>query len=139
MGPSRSRSSLSSNSVRELGAHFSLLSKLAGLSSLLAVNRNQMPLPKYPNPQFVSSRTQIISRRALQLEHDYADDDSEPDETSLERKDVEDLHAELDKIVSKRLKLKRVLDPSDETPPSKRRKESKPAGHQQGSEPVGKS
>ena len=102
-----------------------------------------MHLPKHSNPRSVSNRTQIVSRSALQLE----DEDAEADETTtLERKDIEDLHAELDKIVSKRLKLKRVLDPFDETSPSKRDKgtrvkgQGKPAGdHQEGLEPAGKS
>ena len=105
-----------------------------------------MRLPKPPNPQFVSGSTRIVSRRVLQLD-DHVGDDAEPDagevdETTLGEKDVEDLYAKLDKIVSKRLKLKRVLEPSDETS-SKRRKilrtegGRKPPGHQQDSEPVG--
>lgn len=107
-----------------------------------------MRLPKHSNPQLIPGGTRIVSRRALQLEDDASGDatqDGGAGERMLEKKDVEDLHAELDKIVSKRLKLKRALEPSDEDSSSKRRKvikergEGNPeAGHQQDSEPIGK-
>ena len=98
-----------------------------------------MRLPKHSN--FIQS----VSRSTLQFEGHTGDDAAlgrEANETMLERKEAEDLYAKLDKIVSKRLKLKRVLGPPDETSPSKRRKvlkqeEDKPTGHQQDSEPVG--
>ena len=63
------------------------------------------------------------------------------DGIGLSKQEEEDLHAKLDKIVSKRLKLKRALTPSDEPHPSKRHRtlaeEGKSADPQLLSEPVG--
>ena len=113
---------------------------------LLQADPQPMRLPQYSNPQFLSDNTRTVSRRALQLEDDANDDTAlgeKADEMMLETKDVEDLHVKLDKIISKRLKLKRSLESSDETSSSKRHKrqrdegEGKPAEHRD-SEPVGK-
>ena len=108
-----------------------------------------MRLPKYSNPHLIPDDTRIVSRRSLQLEDGVGDDVMEDEglngAPSLEvRKDVEDLYKRLDKIVSKRFKLKRVLEASDESSSIKRRKilaeerEGQPAGLQRLSEPVGK-
>ena len=105
-----------------------------------------MHLPKYSNPQLILNTTRIVSRRALRSEDDTGDgvvQDGEAGGVGLERKEVDDLYAKLDKIVSKRLKLKRVPEPSEESPSGKKRKilaeDGKPAvGPQQHSEPVGK-
>lgn len=106
-----------------------------------------MSLPKYSSPQVISDSIRIVSRRALQLEDGVGDGAAlggEADRMTPERKDVEGLYAKLDKIVSKRLKLKRVLELPDETSLSKKHKarreegEGKSAGCQQDSMPVGK-
>ena len=75
-----------------------------------------MRLPKYSNPHLTFDATQVVSRKTLQLQ-DGADDD-------VERggEEVEDLQVKLEEILSKRLKLKRVLTPSDGPRPIKRRK-----------------
>ncbi|KAF9649886.1 hypothetical protein BDM02DRAFT_3185961 [Thelephora ganbajun] len=103
-----------------------------------------MHLPKYSNPHLVTNTTRIVSRKALQLQGD-ADDDVERDgeayEVGLDEQEVEDLHAKLDKIVSKRLKLKRALESSHETHSNKKRRtlaegEGRLVDPQQHSEPV---
>ena len=96
-----------------------------------------MRLPKHHNPHLAVDATEVVSRKTLQLQ-DNSGDDLEHD-----GEEVTDLHVKLEEIVSKRLKLKRVLASSDESHLSKRRKllsgegERKPVEPQQHSEPVG--
>ena len=75
-----------------------------------------MRLPKYSNPHLIVDATQVVTRKTLQLQDESGDD--------VERggEEVEDLQLKLEEIVSKRLKLKRVLTPSDGPRPIKRRK-----------------
>jgi len=107
-----------------------------------------MHLPKYSNPHLIADATRVISRKTLQLQGGADGDvelDGEADGVGLDREEVENLHIKLDKIVSKRLKLKRAPPPSDEPYFNKRRKtlvkegEEKPDERQQHSEPVGES
>ena len=102
-----------------------------------------MHLPKYFNPHLTVDTTRIVSRKTLRLEEDADVDVEEGRDVGVEgldRQEVEDLCVMLDKIVSKRLKLKRAFVPSDEPRSSKRHKtlaeEGKPAEPQQHSEPV---
>lgn len=108
-----------------------------------------MRLPKYSNPQLIPDDTRIVSRRSLQLEDDAGGDVMEDGELNGApspevRKGVEDLYRRLDEIVSNRLKFKRVLGTSDDSPSTKRRRilaeerEGQPAGLQWLSEPVGR-
>jgi len=104
-----------------------------------------MHLPKHSNPHLIVDATQIVSRKALRHQDDGGEDvdrDREADEAGLDIHEVEDLYVKLDKIVSKRLKLKRSLTLSDECDPNKRTKtatgeEGKPPEPQQHPEPVG--
>jgi hypothetical protein len=90
-----------------------------------------MHLPKHSNPHLISDAIRIVSRKSLQ-------DDSDGDAARLDSREMEDLHATLDNIVSKRLKLKRNFAPSDEPHSSKRHKASANGVEpQQHSEPVG--
>ena len=102
-----------------------------------------MHLPKYFNPHLAYDNTRIVSRKTLRLQDD-ADADVEGGRdvggVGLDRQEVEGLHAMLDKVVSKRLKLKRAFVPSDEPYSNKRHKilaEGESVEPQQHSEPVG--
>lgn len=100
-----------------------------------------MHLPKHSNPHLIADDTRIVSRKSLQFQDD-SDGDVEQSEavdaSRLDSQETEDLHATLDKIVSKRLKLKRTFTPSDELHSSKRHKASaEEVEPQQHSEPVG--
>jgi hypothetical protein len=104
-----------------------------------------MRLQKYSNPHLVVDTTRIVSRRSLQLEDRGGDDAAEcgeSGEVTLAREEVDDLHAELNRIVSKQLKLKRTIAHPDESHSRKRRKtsvgdgETKLVEPQQHSEPV---
>ena len=75
-----------------------------------------MRLPKYSNPHLTFDAIQVVSRKTLQLQDDAGDD------VERDGEEVEDLQVKLEEIVSKRLKLKRVLTPSDGPRPIKRRK-----------------
>jgi len=103
-----------------------------------------MHLPKYFNPHLTPDTTQIVSRKTLWLE-DGADvgveGGGDVGGVGLDGQEVEDLHAMLDKIVSKRLKLKRAFEPSDGPHSNKRLKtlteEGRSIEPQQHSESVG--
>ena len=99
-----------------------------------------MHLPKYSNPYLIDDATRIVSRRTLQLENDDPAQDGEAGKVPPEMiKEVDNLHARLDKIVSGRLKLKRAPESPEEPPRTKTRKipiEGNSAGPQHLSEPV---
>ncbi|KAF9790941.1 hypothetical protein BJ322DRAFT_1104586 [Thelephora terrestris] len=103
-----------------------------------------MRLPRYHNPQLKPEATRIVSRKALQLEGDADDEVAQDGKVGgigigLEETEVEDLYAKLDKIVSKRLKPKRTLEPSEGILSGKRRKilaEGKSAGPLDHPQPV---
>ena len=104
-----------------------------------------MHLPKQSNPHLIVNATRIVSRKFLQFQDDSGGDIGQSgvmDGTRPDSQEMEGLHATLDKMVSKRLKLKRTLRPSDEPHSSKRHKtsaeeESKSVEPQQHSKPVG--
>ena len=103
-----------------------------------------MHLPKYFNPHLTHGTTRIVSRKTLWLEDGAgagAEGGGDVGGVELDGQEVEDLHMMLDKIVSKRLKLKRAFEPSDGPHSSKRRKTLTEEGTsiepQQPSEPVG--
>ena len=106
-----------------------------------------MHLPKHSNPHLIAGATRTVSRKTLRLQDDAGDSaewSGEADEVVLAGgQEADDLHAKLDKIISKRLKLKRALAPSDEPRSSKRSKimaeegEERPDELQEHPEPVG--
>jgi hypothetical protein len=100
-----------------------------------------MNFPKYFNPHLTVDATRIVSRKTLRLENDAdVEGGRDVDGVGLDGREVEDLYVVLDKVVSKRLKLKRVFESSDEPHSSKRHKiraEGKSIEPQQHSEPVG--
>ena len=105
-----------------------------------------MHLPKYSNPRLIVGATRVVSRETLRLQGDGdgADRDREADEIGLDGYEVKNLHVKLNKIVSKRLKLKRALTPPDELHRSKKTKttaeeEGKPTEPRQCPEPIGES
>lgn len=87
--------------------------------------KSWMRLPKYSNPHFAADATRTVSRKTLQLQDDAdhgVERSGEVDNVGLDEQEVEDLHVKLGEIVSKRIKLKRALAPSDEPHSKKRRK-----------------
>jgi len=84
-----------------------------------------MRLPKYFNPHFAIDATRTVSRKTLQVQNDVrngVEPGREADGVGRSSDEVEGLHIKLEEIISKRLKLKRVLTPSDEPRSSKRSK-----------------
>jgi len=105
-----------------------------------------MNLPKYFNPHLTFDTTRIVSRRTLQLEDDIDDNTEQGGDhrEELDRLEVEDLRAKLDKTVSKRFKLTQTPTSSDGSHFNKRRKVQPEEGGRtsveprQDSEPVSK-
>ena len=81
-----------------------------------------MRLPKYSNPHLTADTTRIVSRETLRLQDDDVEWGGEAEDVQPDKREVEDLRAKLEGIVSKRLKLKRALTSSDESRSSKRTK-----------------
>ena len=103
-----------------------------------------MRLPKYSNPHLAVDATRTVSRKALQTDvGDEVEPGGQAGDFGLGKREVEDLHLKLEEIVSKRLKLKRVLTPLDEPRSNKRSKPPVEGGEEQlvepeqTSEPVG--
>lgn len=86
-----------------------------------------MHLPKYLNPHLAVDATRTVSRKTLQVQNDVGDEAEPGGEVggvgpSRHEVDSEGLHVKLEEIVSKRLKLKRDLTPSNEPRSNKRSK-----------------
>jgi len=103
-----------------------------------------MRLPKYYNPHLAVDATRTVSRKTLQNDAgDEVESGERAGDVGLGQHEVEGLQVKLEEIVSKRLKLKRVLTPSDEPRSKKRRElsveeaEGQLVGREQTSEPVG--
>ena len=100
-----------------------------------------MHLQKHSNPHIIADATKIVSRKVLQFQ-DNSDGDVEQngavDAARPDIQEIKNLRVTLDRIVSKRLKLKRKFTPSDEPHSRKRHKASaEEVEPQQRSEPVG--
>ena len=104
----------------------------------------RMRLPKYFNPHLAVDATRPISRKTLRNDvGDEVEPGGEAGGVGLARHEVEGMHEKLEEIVSKRLKLKRVLAPTDEPRSNKRSKllveegEVQLVGPEQTSGPIG--